>query len=87
MPHGPDYIERHRRHKKLLIDINEHQTNSVNREIISAELLDTVAASNGILLRHANQDPTLNGEVNFYIKKLAKLTEKKSDFERKELIK
>ena len=64
----------------------ERGTKRIEREKIDDELNDVQSDAMWILLRHADADPTLNGEVKSTIKKFSKLKEKKAEFVRNELI-
>jgi len=64
----------------------ERGTRRINRERIDNEFNGVQATAIWILLRQADADPTLNGEVKQTIKKFAEIQEKKAEFIRNEVI-
>lgn len=64
----------------------ERGTKRIEREKIDDEIKDIQSDAISILLRFADADETLNGEVKATIKKFSKLKEKKAEFIRNELI-
>ncbi len=64
----------------------ERGTKRIERQKIDDEIKDVQSDAISILLRFADADDTLNGEVKSTIKKFSKLKEKKAEFVRNELI-
>ena len=68
-------------------EMYERGTIRAGREQISDEILEAQSESLWVLLRHADDDPTLNGEVKRSIKRLEMLKEKKLQYDRKVILK
>ena len=56
------------------------------RERINDEILVGTTSAIEVLLRFADKDETLNGEVKFNIKRLSQLKEKKLNYDRENVI-
>ena len=74
---------------ELIIDKDrswERGTKRVGREKLDDEILNIILHSTGVLLRIADNDPELNGDVKTTIEKIRKVKDKRSEFIRNELI-